>query len=68
MKVKKTLALACAVAMLLALSGCTSGGDSSSSRSSSSSSSSSKTSSSSSAASSSMRDGSRVLCDLESRL
>ena len=44
MKVKKTLALACAVAMLLALSGCTSGGDSSSSRSSSSSSSSSKTS------------------------
>ena len=68
MKVKKTLALACAVAMLLALSGCTSGGDSSSSRSSSSSSSSSKTSSSSSAASSSMSEGSSVLSDLESRL
>ena len=68
MKVTKTLALACAVAMLLALSGCTSGGDSSSSRSSSSSSSSSKTSSSSSAASSSMSEGSSVLSDLESRL
>lgn len=68
MKVKKTLSLACAVAMLLALSGCTSGGDSSSSRSSSSSSSSSKTSSSSSAASSSMSEGSSVLSDLESRL
>ena len=68
MKVKKTLAVACAMAMLLALSGCTSGGSSSSSRSSSSSSASSKTSSSSSAASSSMSEGSSVLSDLESRI
>lgn len=68
MKVKKTLAVACAMAMLLALSGCTSGGSSSSSRSSTSSSASSKTSSSSSAASSSMSEGSSVLSDLESRI
>ena len=64
MKVKKTLAVACAMAMLLALSGCTSGGSSSSSRSSSSSSASSKTSSSSSAASSSMSEGSSVLTEI----
>ena len=52
MKAKKIFALACAIAMLLALGGCTSGGSSSSSRSSSSSASS-KASSSSSASSSS---------------
>ena len=67
MKVKKTLALACAIAMLLALGGCTSGGSSSSSRSSSSSASS-KSSSSSSASSSASSAISSEISDLFSDL